>query len=288
MTELTVLGADAGDAPALRMPDASGVFAARSERLVALSQDHPAAPFLALLAAVARGQHQAARALRIPPGARPMDGIPLDHARWRRDPAWRGMLRVVLAACRGDALPEPAREAIARLEREDPAAVEALADGVLAGAPRHLASAPFVGAALQVYFTLLAAGLDPAEVPAGRAECPVCGSPPVAGVVLGTERTRYLACSLCAVEWRVPRVQCFLCRSAAKVSYFSVEGAPAGAWAEACDACRAYLKLFDRQDAPAAEPLADDAATLVLDLLVGGRGYRRAGVNLLSPAGELA
>jgi formate dehydrogenase maturation protein FdhE len=34
--------------------------------------------------------------------------------------------------------------------------------------------------------------------------------------------------------------------------------------------------------------MADDAATLILDLLMGGRGYRRAGVNLLSPAGEPA
>jgi formate dehydrogenase maturation protein FdhE len=34
--------------------------------------------------------------------------------------------------------------------------------------------------------------------------------------------------------------------------------------------------------------VADDAATLVLDLLVAERGLLRAGVNPLAPAGERA
>jgi FdhE protein len=287
-TPLTVIGADAGDIAPLRLPDPARVFHARSERFAALAKGHAAAAFLELLASVTRGQHQASREVRIPPGARLLDGVPLDHARWERDPAWRGMLRVVLAACTGGALPAPAREAIARLERAGAAELEALAGDVLAGPPRDLASAPFVGAALQVYFTQLAAGLDPRAVAAAGTGCPVCGSPPVAGVILGTERVRYLVCSLCAVEWHLTRVQCSVCRGAAAISYYSVDGMPAGARAEACDGCKAYLKLFDLQEAPAAEPTADDAATLVLDLLVGERGYRRAGVNLLAPAGEPA
>jgi FdhE protein len=32
---------------------------------------------------------------------------------------------------------------------------------------------------------------------------------------------------------------------------------------------------------PAADPLADDAATLALDILLGDAGYARCGVNLL-------
>jgi FdhE protein len=288
MTDMAVLSADAGDIPPLRLPDADRVFEVRSERLAELAKGHAAGPFLELLAALARGQHQASREIHVPPGARLLEGVPLDHARWARDPAWRAMLRVVIAASRAGALPAPGREAVARLERASEAEIEALANDVLAGPPRDLATTPFVGAALQVYFTRLAAGLAAGAVAATRAGCPACGSPPVASVVLGTERTRYLACSLCAAEWHLPRVQCFLCRSAATISYYSVEESSAGAKAETCEDCHSYLKLFDRQEAPAAEALADDAATLVLDLLLGERGYRRAGVNLLAPAGEPA
>lgn len=276
---LTVVGADAGDIPPLRLAVPTRVFAARSERLAALASDNAAAPFLELLATIARGQHEAAREIRVPPGARFLDGTPIDHLTWERDPAWRVMLRVVLAACRGAALPAPARDEIARLDRAGAAELEALASEVLTGPPRSrdLAAAPFVGAALQVYFTQLAAALDPKVLPGARSACPACGSPPVASVVLGTERVRYLACSLCAAEWHLARVQCFICQSGAATSYYSIEGAPPGAGAETCDACNAYLKVFDRQEAPQAEPLADDAASLVLDLLLGERGYRRAG-----------
>ncbi len=288
MTELTVLGADAGDIAPLRLPAPGRVFEARSERLATLATGHAAAPFLELLAAVARGQRQASREIRIPPGARLLEGVPLDHARWVRDPAWREMLRVVLDACRAGELPARAREVVGRLGRMAETGLEAAADDVLVGTPRDLAAAPFVGAALQVYFTVLAAGLDVGAARAPRAGCPVCDFTPVASVVLGTERTRYLVCSLCAAEWHLPRVLCSICHSAATVSYYSIEGSLAGAKAEACESCRSYLKLFDLLEAPAAEPLADDAASLVLDLLMGERGYRRAGMNVLAPMGELA
>jgi FdhE protein len=224
----------------------------------------------------------------MPPGSVPLAGRPLDRARWPRDPSWREMLRVVVAGSRGEDLPAPARDALGRLERAGDADLEELARPLLSGAPRDLATAPFVGAALQVYFTRLAATLDAAAVPAAQGGCPVCGSPPVAGVVLGNERTRYLSCSLCATQWRVPRVQCAACGGTARIAYLALEDGGAGISAETCDDCMAYLKQLDLLQVPAAEPVADDAATLVLDLLVAERGYRRAGANLLAPAGEPA
>jgi FdhE protein len=269
------------------MPGAARLFQTRSERFAALAKGHAAAPFLELLAALARGQQEASREIRIP-GAQPLDGVPLDHAKWERDPAWRAMLRVVLASCRDVELPPPAREAIDHLRSAGAAELEGLAADVLAGPPRDLRTAPFIGAALQAYFTQLASGLDAKAVAATKTGCPACGSPPVASIVLGTERVRYLVCSLCAAEWYVPRAQCSICLSGGATSYYSVEGALPGAGAEVCDDCKAYLKVFDLQEAIGADALADDAATLVLDLLVGERGYRRAGVNLLAPAGDAA
>ena len=50
--------------------------------------------------------------------------------------------------------------------------------------------------------------------------------------------------------------------------------------AEACGACHTYLKLFYREERPAAEPVADDLATVALDVLLGEEGFARGGVNL--------
>jgi FdhE protein len=139
--------------------------------------------------------------------------------------------------------------------------------------------APFVAAALQAYFAALAAELGDAPVDRSRRGCPVCGSPPVAGVVGGDDRVRHLACSLCGTEWHLPRIQCWDCRSTSGISYLSVEGEP-GLKAELCASCGAYLKLFYRERRPAAEPVADDVASLTLDLLAAQEGWARGGVNL--------
>jgi len=98
--------------------------------------------------------------------------------------------------------------------------------------------------------------------------------------VLGDDRLRYLTCSLCAAEWHLTRVMCATCRATDGISYFSIEGDPDTAKAEACERCRTYLKLFYLERAPRAEALADDVATLSLDLLLSEEGYSRGGVNL--------
>jgi FdhE protein len=69
-----------------------------------------------------------------------------------------------------------------------------------------------------------------------------------------------------------------------------VEGAEGCAKAEACDGCKAWLKLVYVEREPLLEPLCDDVATLALDLLVGERGLQRLGQNpylvLAEPAAE--
>jgi len=286
----TALPITPGDAPPpLRLPEPGVLFRARAERLEALAQDHAASEWLRFLARLARGQDRAVRDVRVPALAPRHDGgPPLASALASRDPSWRAMLRVVLAAARDGALPTEASAAVARLEGAAPDVLEALADDVLGGAPADLAAAPFVGAAIQAYLACFAAGLDPAAVEPRAGGCPVCGGAPVASVVLGEARVRYLACGLCGAEWHLPRVQCPVCREAGGLSYLSVEGGPPGVTAETCKHCRAYLKVIDLAEAHGGDAVADDAATLVLDLLVGERGILRAGVNPLAPAGERA
>jgi FdhE protein len=157
-----------------------------------------------------------------------------------------------------------------------------MADGVLAGTPAttDLAAAPFVGAALQVYFSSLASTLAAAQVARSEGGCPVCDSPPVAGLVLGDDKLRYLSCSLCGAEWNLTRIQCWSCRGTGGIRYLGVAGDQGAVKAEACGACGAYLKLFYRERMPDAEPLADDVASLTLDLLAAQEGWGRSGVNL--------
>ncbi|MCM2334643.1 MAG: formate dehydrogenase accessory protein FdhE, partial [Anaeromyxobacteraceae bacterium] len=243
---------------------------------------HAAGAYLALLSRLAAAQAEVARGLA--PAAWPDgagDGPPLDHGGpWPED--WPSVLAALLAALVGEEA-GPVRAALAGLAQAPPEALEAQARRLLAGEvpEAELAAAPFLGAALQLVFTSAAAAVPAAAVPRAEAGCPVCGGPPAVGVVLGDDKLRYLVCGLCATAWHHTRVQCVLCRSAAGLSYLEVAGGAAAAKAEACDPCGAWLKLLYVERAPGLEPLADDVATLALDLLMAERGLARLGRNPL-------
>jgi FdhE protein len=286
MTHASPAGAIEGadDVTPVRPPDAVRIFDERAARFRTLARGHAAGRYLDLLALLAETQAQAARELpaEVDRGEW-LSPVPLRADAWRRPDAWRQALDHVVR--RLSLVPAPAETAAAlsRL-REMPAAdIERVADAVLApAAPADPAAAVFVAAALQSYWTTLAA-VVPADLvrrePGGW--CPACGSPPVAGVVLGDRPVRYLRCSLCATEWYLPRLTCAHCGSTADLSYCVVEGAPPGVKAEACGRCRRYLKLFYLEHVPAADPVADDVASLALDELMAGEGFARAGVNSL-------
>ncbi len=270
-----------GDAPALRVHEPGLLFDRRAARFAALAPGHAAPEWLALFFRVAAGQALAVREIHAAPARAPAGGPPLAYDLLPRDGAWRRMLGIVLGAAKAPGLPLEAQDALRRLAGSGVADLEALADGVLAGAvpADRLSCAPFVGAALQAWLASLAAVLDPSEAAPAEGTCPICGGPPLAGVVQASDRLRYVCCALCTAEWNVPRVRCVSCGGAAGLEYLHVEDDP-GAKAEACPACRVYVKLFDEEKRPGVEAAADDAATLTLDLLVANEGYARAGPNL--------
>ena len=172
-------------------------------------------------------------------------------------------------------------------------ALESAAEKVLAGAyaEANAGQAPFLAAALQVYWVKMALQLGEAGF-SGAVRyglCPVCGSHPVASVVRvggAAQGLRYLVCSLCASEWHVVRVKCTACASTKGIGYLGIEGANPAIKAECCDECRAYLKIFYLEKDTSLEPAADDLATLALDMLVDEQGYNRAGPNLLFAPGS--
>ena len=63
------------------------------------------------------------------------------------------------------------------------------------------------------------------------------------------------------------------------ISFRSIDGGDGTVKAECCGACRGYVKVLYQQQAPALDPVADDFATLGLDLLVRELGFRRGAVN---------
>jgi FdhE protein len=146
------------------------------------------------------------------------------------------------------------------------------------------AAAPFVIAALQVCWTALAAGLTPDDVviTPQLSSCPVCETLPVASIVSSQAPRagyRYLQCGLCASEWHKVRVECTQCGATKGIAYQSISGGSAAVRAETCDTCRAYRKIFYQEHDANVEPLADDLASITLDLLLAEEGFHRASIN---------
>jgi len=264
----------------VKLPDLSTVFARRAERLGTLAPGHELEGFLKMIAALVAAQHAALAGL--PAGTLPgrMKGAPLDPLTLKRDETWRVALARILERIDVAALPEPAQQARATLAAASASDLEALADRFLGGdvKPSQAAEMVFVAAALQVAWTRMAALLDVAQLdPADTGECPACGSPPVAGMIApgGTKfGHRHLHCSLCATSWRYVRTRCVHCGSTDKISFRQFAGT-SYLRAECCEACQGYSKVFYVESARTLEPLADDLASLGLDVVVGEEGFSR-------------
>lgn len=283
-----ILGA-AAEGDRIRLPDLSTVFRHRADRLQALAPGHDLEGFLRLIAALVTAQHEALAGL--PPGSMPgaaeigkarlVQRAPLDPEIWSRDESWRVALSHILEKIDPEVLPDSARAAREALLQADQASLESLADRFLGGnvASAEAAEAVFVAAALQVAWTRIAALLDAGDLASETesGECPACGSPPLAGLVSpgGTKfGHRHLHCSLCATSWRYTRVRCVHCGSTDKVSFRNLAGT-AYLRAECCEVCQGYSKVFYLEKARLLEPMADDLASLGLDVLVGEAGFAR-------------
>jgi FdhE protein len=235
---------------------------------------------------------------------------PLSASDWPRDPAWHGVLRALVADVQPRA-PAGAQPALARLSAADDISLERQADALLNGvmAGLDLACAPIVAAALQVVWTHLVLEVQKNHArlgqPFGRLDdetvCPCCGSRPVASITrtLGdAPGQRYLHCSLCSMQWHMVRIKCPHCLSTRALAYQSLDtaealadeeaaeaasrrAAQAAVQAETCDDCGHYLKIVHTERDPFVDPVADDLASLTLDLLVSEAGYQRHGVNLM-------
>lgn len=282
------------------------LFRRRATRLRQRAAGHALADYLMLMADLCEAQQRVLDALPALPGPSP-EAIalsiehqmpPLGYDSLLRGDAWLSALDAVLDDLAGHANPS-LRAALAGLHDADGGQRKVWAVALLNGEFDQVPAAlsPLLGAGLQVAFShwLLALPDDLIKETGSRTLCPACGSPPVAGMIRHRGKhtgLRYLSCSLCSCEWHFVRLKCSYCESTKHLTYLSLEQAgvapeQAATRAEVCPACHGYLKQCYLDQDHEAEAMADDLASLALDLRLAEEGYLRRAPNLLlAPGGE--
>jgi FdhE protein len=298
--------------PRIRLADRGSVFARRGARLRKLAAGSALGDYLQFLAVLVDAQQAALAQVSVPmPAAAHVDrsaahGMPpIQAATWPRPPQWRETLEFLCAALAAQAgFPAGVSDSVAAIRRAAPAWIEAQANAILEmrSDAVDLSVAPLLMAALQVHWVAAAAQfaadeVKPLDVPG---VCPLCGTLPVASVVCALpsyQGYRYLHCALCATEWHMVRVLCSQCGASGKdIAYHSLEAAAENGTsvegggaaraetavrAETCEQCHAYRKILYQEKDIGVEPVADDVASVALDLLLGEAGYHRASGNPL-------
>lgn len=261
-----------GQSPSpVRLADPASLFANRAARLRTLAPGHSLADWLLFVATIAEAQQVVAAEMVAQPKP--------PERQWLDD------LQDLLNALPAD-LPPAARPVAATLATasDDDLAIALGRIHAGQGQPGDLAAAPFLVAAEQIAWTRHAAILDPAALTpdATSRKCPVCGQPPVVGMIhigAASAGLRYLHCGTCGTAWHHVRATCVACGDARGLVYHSIEGGDQGVRAECCNACHSTLKLFLLEKNPDFDPIADDLASLALDILVDQEGFHRIGGN---------
>jgi len=279
--------------PFIRLPEPRSLFGLRAMRFAALAPGHQLEPYLRFLSALSQAQDKLSsesEAPALPPldeqrrrAAHAMPPVPREDL--AEDAATDAALTRLIALMEPVEMPELARQALSRVAAANGEGRQAMFSAVIGDAipVESVAEHIFAAAALQVVAALRTAKLDPLlPQPVAEGVCPCCGGAPVTSAVVGTaniEGVRYVQCSLCAAQWNHVRVKCVSCGSTKGIAYQEIEGIADTIKAETCDECRTYVKILEQRKDMELEPVADDVASLGLDILVSEAGWRRAGVN---------
>ena len=287
--------------PRIRLPERVSVFGNRAQRLKQLAAGNAIGEYLSLMAVLAGAQQLALDKLAGEPNDRARDQARINLANTHlmplilatdqvRSPHWQVVLEQLLGhVAIASGVPLAVTQLIARIRQSSANQRDSQAEAILRGNNEIVdpATAPFYAAALQVVCCDLVTRFSERDVPLLDTPglCPCCGSLPVASVVRmdgQSQGHRYIQCSMCAAEWHMVRIKCSHCDSTKGIAYQVIEDGPAAIKAETCDECHSWLKIFYQEKDPYIEPLADDLASIALDLLMGETAYaRRRGNPLL-------
>jgi FdhE protein len=293
--------------PRVRIPARTTVFARRAARLRHVGVRAGIGDYLRFLAVLVDAQHAALKDLSVSVPTPEHIKVSTEHGMppiqpgaWPRGDAWFDTLRTLCEALAAHPeFPAGVAETTSRIRGASRGWIEGQADALLQSGDEAIdaPAAPIVMASLQVHWAAWAASfaadrVSPLDVPG---ICPLCGTQPVASVVYAQspyQGYRYLHCALCATEWHMVRVQCTRCGASGKnIAYQSATigtnpendggAAETAVRAETCEQCHGYRKILYQEKDSGVEPVADDLASLNLDLLLGERGYHRASGNPL-------
>ena len=281
--------------PRIILPETGSLFAERAARLRQLADGNPIADYLQFVAKIMDAQQKAVSSVDISAAdaeiiARAQEhSMPLLPAVDHIDPAWQQVLDNMLDTLQSsEGLPAPLQPLLKELRALAPETRDDIAKKLLQKevAARHVGMAPFIMAALQVVFSKRSASIAARDVPMTdpASICPICACEPVASVIrIGGKMAghRYLHCGTCACEWQMVRVKCSHCESTKGIHYQGVDGSGEIVLAETCDECGSYRKIVNQEKDPLANPLADDLASLMLDLLMSETEFQRASPNPL-------
>jgi FdhE protein len=302
-----------------RLPNSSSIFKDRELRFRQLAVGHTMHDFLVFMADLANAQHLALNDDSI--HASQLDAINLPSLEYLQEcvkqgvppltlqghelgDLWQKDLQFILGQLQKtvnkDTPVKKVLDDIAQMSEEN---LHLQAQKLLSGAILGLkmGTAPVIAAALQVYWMRLSSKtvkLYPSlQFPqiADPSSCPCCGSKPVASInTLDSDVgvSRYLHCSLCQTQWYLTRIKCSHCQSTKGIAYHSLianehnessatPSADSGVSVETCDECKHYLKIVNMAKDAQVDPVADDLATLSLDLLISQEGFMRNGENLM-------
>lgn len=275
------------------LPTPGTLFKRRADRFATLAPGHALEPYLRFLSKLSEAQHAAqadgpalerpsrdalelAQKHAMPPFS--LAGLDLDAA---LDATLMQIIKVVDVS----EAPQATRTAMAAIDEAGAEGRAKLFEAVIDDEipEDKIAEHVFAAAALQVHVARLASGLDASRLQrVADNACPACGGAPVSSMIVGWEGThgaRFCTCSICATHWHVPRIRCLACGTEKGVAYHSIDGSAGTIMGETCEACSSYVKMLHQHKDPALDPVADDVASLDLDMTLAKESWQRASVN---------
>lgn len=287
--------ANSFQAPVLLFANPKNLYQRRVSRLRTLAKDHSLADYLLFAADVVESQLIALE--KNPLEKQSFEQIneiePLNAKTFQRASIWREYLSDILADIKPKAN-EQVAAVIDSLEKASNQELEEMATQLLSQNFNLVSSdkAVFIWAALSLYWLQLAQQIphnSRQENTENLHHCPVCGSVPVTSMVhIGSSQgLRYLHCALCESEWNLVRAQCTNCNQHGKLEMWSLNEELALIRAESCGDCGSYLKIMFQEKDPNVEAVADDLASIFLDVEMEEKGLARSGLNpFIFPAQE--
>ncbi len=267
------------------------LFTRHARRFMGLAVGHQLESYLLFLSRLSEAQHDCQLDLPAPFPAEVADmerayahGMP-PIAKFEPDDASDQILLAIVNQMRDAAMPDAARTALLSIGELDGNGRGAMMRAVVESdvLPENVGGHVFAAAAVQVHFTRLAAQLDGLRLrDVAPGVCPCCGGNPVASTVIELPQAsgyRYCCCWQCGTLWNVPRIRCTVCGGEKGISYHHIKGIADTIQAESCQSCNSYVKLFHQEKDGAIDPVADDVASLGLDLLMREEGFHRGGAN---------